>query len=226
MKGITIAIDGPVASGKGTIAPLLAKRLKGFYLQTGAMYRCVALYCLNAQVGWSEEKAVVVQLPNITIAFQGDAVLLNGADVTEEIRREVVGMASSKIAMMPSVREDMLSRQQHIAREKLQQGMPVIAEGRDTGTKLFPETTYKIFLTATPEIRARRRVAQIQAQGRTGAVYTTVLKELLERDEQDQERKTDPLVKDPEKHGYTVIDNSRLTEEETIEKILSLIEEE
>lgn len=225
MKGITIAIDGPVASGKGTIAPMLADRLQGFYLQTGAMYRAVALRCMQKQVDWSNEDVVIRELPGVRVRFVEKAVLLNDVDVTEELRKEMVGMASSKVATMSRVREELVERQQKIAKEMLTQGKAVIAEGRDTGTRLFPEATLKIFLTATPETRARRRVAQLQAQGRSDVIYPKVLDELLERDRQDQERKTDPLVTDPEKHGYTVVDSSDLTEEQTIEKIMSLIKE-
>lgn len=223
-KGITIAIDGPVASGKGTLAPLLAAQLNGFYLQTGAMYRCVALSCMKDQIDWANEQAVVRELPKLSITFTADAVLVNGEDVTAEIRKEMVSMAASKIATMPQVRQEMVTRQQALAAAMLREGKIVIAEGRDTGTRLFPEASLKIFLTAKPEIRARRRVAQLRAMGRE-ANYATVFSELMARDTQDQERKTDPLVTEPEKYGYTVIDDSSLSEEETITTILTMMKE-
>lgn len=225
MKGIIIAIDGPVASGKGTIAPLLAERLQGFYLQTGAMYRCVALRCIQKQADWSNEEVVIRELPGVRVRFEGKEVFLNEVNVTEELRKEMVGMASSKVATMPQVRSELVERQQKIAEEMLTLGKAVIAEGRDTGTRLFPEASVKIFLTATPETRARRRVAQLQAQGRKDVLYTKVLDELLERDKQDQERKTDPLVTEPEKHGYIIVDSSDLTEAQTVEKIVTIMKE-
>jgi len=224
-KGITIAIDGPVASGKGTIAPLLAEKLQGFYLQTGAMYRAVALRCIQKQVDWSNEEEVLRELPGVRVRFEEKKVFLNDVNVTEELRKEMVGMASSKVAMMPRVRAEMIERQQKIAQEMLTLGKAIIAEGRDTATRLFPEASLKIFLTATPETRAHRRLAQLRAQGRKDVLYTKVFDELLKRDTQDQERRTDPLVTEPEKHGYIIVDSSDLTEAQTVEEIVTIMKE-
>jgi cytidylate kinase len=215
-----IAIDGPVGSGKGTIAKLLAAKLSGFHLNTGAMYRCIGLYCLINAIDLNSEESVASILSRIQIKLEQDKVLLNGDDVTQEIKREEVGMAASKVGMYRKVREDLVRRQQEIVRKIIKKGKVVIAEGRDTGTRIIPDAALKIFLTADPETRARRKMMQAQARYHRVRDFASVLHEVMARDAQDMERSTDPLVSNPELHNYFVLDNSQLNEEQTVEAIM------
>lgn len=219
-KGFSIAIDGPVASGKGTIAPLLAKALFGFHLYTGGMYRSVALYCLQNGVDLTNQSEVESVLHAISVRLDDGRIFLNNTDVTEDIKREDVGMGGSTVATYPRVRADLVLRQQKIVKEKIAQGNVVIAEGRDTATKVLPDALLRVFLTARPHVRAERRLRQIQQRGKDVS-YDEVLKDLQMRDQQDSTRATDPLVSDPEKHGYFVLDSSDLTEEETVKAIVN-----
>lgn len=210
-----MAIDGPVASGKGTIAKKLSRDLQGFYLYTGAMYRIVALACLEKNIDLHNEAQVIAELPTIAIRFEGEKVFFNDRDVTERIKEEDAANGSSVVAAYPKVREQMVALQQHIAQEAINQGKLVISEGRDTGTKVFPNADIKIYLTATDEVRAKRRVAQFQEQGKEVS-FTQVLQDLKERDRRDKERITDPLPSNPEELDYFVVDNSEENEEQRI----------
>lgn len=214
-KGFVIAIDGPVASGKGTIAPKLANALNGFYLYTGAMYRCVALACIEKGIDMQHEDNVVVVLPDLEIHFEGERVFLNGRDVTERLKAEDAANGSSVVAVYPKVREELVKRQQQIGDTAIKKGQVVVLEGRDTGTKVFPDAAIKIYLTASDEVRAKRRLAQYISQGREVS-FEQVLQEIRERDKRDKERATDPLPSNPEELGYFVVDNSEVNEEKTI----------
>ena len=218
-KGFVIAIDGPVAAGKGTVSPLLAKNLNGFYLYTGAMYRCLALLCIKRGVDTKDENIVVTILPEFRINVSDNKVFLNGEDVTERIKEEDVAMASSDVAVIKKVREEMVSIQREIANKLIDEGKIVIAEGRDTATRVFPNAKLKIFLTATPEVRTKRRLLQIEERGEK-AEFENVLKDVKLRDEQDSDREIDPLVKDPQAFGYFVLNDSEMSEEETIKTII------
>jgi CMP/dCMP kinase len=218
-KGFVIAIDGPAAAGKGTIAPRLAKKLNGFYLYTGAMYRCLALQAKVLNVDLNDKIGLISLLPYINIEFNDDKVFLNGRDVTSSIKDTDIASSSSKVALIPQVRKDMLRKQQDMAKKAIEEGKIVVAEGRDTGTVVFPDAKLKVFLTATPEVRAKRRLEQLEAQG-AKQTFETTLKEVKERDKRDKERKADPLVSDPKKFGYFVLDNSKLSEKETLEIII------
>lgn len=218
-KGFVIAIDGPVAAGKGTVSPLLAKNLNGFYLYTGAMYRCLALLCIKRGIDTKDENTVVAILPEFRINVSDNKVFLNGEDVTERIKEEDVAMASSDVAVIKKVREEMVSIQREIANKLIDEGKIVIAEGRDTATRVFPNAKLKIFLTATPEVRTKRRLLQIEERGEK-AEFENVLKDVKLRDEQDSDREIDPLVKDPQAFGYFVLNDSEMSEEETIKTII------
>jgi cytidylate kinase len=222
-KGFVIAIDGPVAAGKGTISPLLAKNLNGFYLYTGAMYRCLALLCIKRGIDTKDENAVVNILPEFRINVSDNKVFLNGEDVTQRIKEEDVAMASSKVAVIKKVREEMVSIQRGIANKLIDEGKIVIAEGRDTATRVFPNAKLKIFLTATPEVRAKRRRLQIEERGEK-AEFENVLKDVKLRDEHDSDREIDPLVKTPQAFGYFVLNDSEMSEEETIKTIIKEVE--
>ena len=217
-KKFVIAIDGPVAAGKGTIALQLAHDLNGLYLYTGAMYRCVALFCVEHGVTLTDESAVIALLPEMTVEFEDALVFLNGRDVTERITEQDAANGSSVVAVFPKVREALVSKQQEIAHRAIAQGKIVISEGRDTGTKVFPDALVKIYLTASEETRARRRLAQYTKKGIVGT-FEEVLEEIRERDKRDKERAIDPLPNNPESLGYYIVDDSEITEQETLERI-------
>ena len=214
-EGFAIAIDGPVAAGKGTLASKLAEELHGFYLYTGAMYRCLALECINRGVAIDDEAAVEQVLPFVSIRFEGTKTFLNDVDVTERIQASDAANGASVVSVDPKVREDAVRKQQAIAKKAIRKGEIVVAEGRDTGTRVLPDAKLKIYLTATPEVRAKRRLAQFVNQGRQ-VDYEHVLAEVQERDERDKGRETDPLPSNPEDLGYVILDDSQMSEEETL----------
>lgn len=221
-KGFSIAIDGPVAAGKGTIAPALAKKLDGFYINTGAMYRCVALFCLEENIDIENEQEVSKVLEEISIELKKDKTLLNGKDVSFEITKENVSMASSKVALYQKVREKLVSYQRLIAENAIANGISVVLEGRDTATKVLPNANLKVFLTADPKVRAKRRMEQLLKRNES-LEFEKVLEDVIRRDKQDSQRDIDPLVADPKEYGYFVLDNSNLNEEETINAIIKEI---
>lgn len=221
-KGFSIAIDGPVASGKGTIAQALANKLNGSFINTGAMYRCVALICLNKDVDINDEKLVEELLPNLEINFDDEKVLLNGSDVTERVKEPDIANASAIIATYAGVRSDLVKKQQEIAEKETERGKVVVMEGRDIGTRVLPNADFKIFLTAEPKIRAERRQEQFAQKG-IDKELTEVIEETLERDRLDTGRKVDPLPSDPASLGYFVLDNTKQSEEESINIILEEI---
>jgi cytidylate kinase len=218
-KGFVIAIDGPVASGKGTIAPMLAEKLQGFYLYTGATYRALALHCIQNNIDVHNIAAVFIAAKTITIDLNDHEVLLNGLNVTQAIRDPKVAQVTPIVAAIPEIRALMVAWQQKIAGEKIGAGKVIVIEGRDTATVVFPEAALKVFLTAKPEIRARRRFLQLQASG-DASTYEDVLVSLHKRDKEDTQRAADPLVKDPEKNGYYILDDSDLSEEQTLSAII------
>ncbi len=219
-QGFSIAIDGPVASGKGTLATALAQKLGGFYINTGAMYRSVALLCLERGIDINNESEVIRVLPDINVEFNDSKVLLNGNDITERITRPDTTHGSSIVAVYGSVRADLAKKQQQIAQNAIDKGQVVIAEGRDTGTKVFPNAPIKIFLTARPEIRALRRAVQYQEKGIKKDAHE-VLVDLKIRDERDINRAIDPLPSNPSQLGYFILDNSDQAEEETVDSIMT-----
>ncbi len=215
-KGFVIAIDGPVASGKGSLAAKLAKELNGFYLYTGAMYRSVALLCINKGLDLKNESEVESVLSDLDIELEGDKIFLNGEDVTERLYKADTASGASVVGVYPKVRQDSVRKQQEMGKKAISAGEIVVAEGRDTGTVVFPEAALKIYLTARPEIRARRRMEQFVNQERD---LEDELASLKVRDKRDTEREAGPLVDDPEGKGYVVLDNSDLTEKETLDRV-------
>lgn len=222
--GFVIAIDGPTAAGKGTVAPLLAEKLGGFYLYTGAMYRCVALYCIENGISPKDTDLILLSLKKISIDLFDNRVLLNGQDVTERIQQENTAMVSSTISIIPDVRVEMVKRQQEIAQRYIEKGIVVVAEGRDTATRIFPDARLKVFLTASLQVRAKRRLAQIRKRGNKATTFEEVVRDIDLRDKQDSTRKTDPLVKNPKELGYFVLDSSELSQDQTIAAISSKIQ--
>lgn len=220
-----IAIDGPVAAGKGTIATLLSQKLHGFALNTGAMYRALALYCLENAISLQKPDEVIAACQTIQLDLEEDKTYLNSVDVTEKIKQRTISQNSAKVASIAKVREEMVKRQQEIGMKKIEKDLVVIAEGRDAATKIFPNAQLKIYLTARPEVRARRRFEQMGGENNHTITYQNILDDTIDRDKRDFERKTDPLVKDPEKYGYIILDNSDLTQSQTVDKILQVWQE-
>ncbi len=194
---LQIAIDGPVASGKGEIAGRLARELNALYVYTGAMYRALALACLRAGVPLKNEKQVMSVLDAIVIDFDVPApesafpykVLLNHEDVTQEIQGQDAAQGASDVGTIPAVRQRMVIRQQEMAK-----GHSVVMEGRDIAVRVLPAAHLKIYLTASLEERARRRFAQWQAMGLTKTLEETIADTKM-RDHQDMSREIDPLQK-------------------------------
>ncbi|MBZ4200454.1 MAG: (d)CMP kinase [Methylotenera sp.] len=183
-----IAIDGPSASGKGTVAQRVATKLGFHYLDSGALYRIVALASQQAGIVWTDAEAVAQCAKNLRIRFDEEQVWLNDADVTNDIRSEAMGKGASQVAVHPAVRKVLTSLQQNMRRAP-----GLVADGRDMGTIIFPDAVLKIFLTASTEVRAQRRYQQLLAKQQT-ADYQAILQDLLERDARDKNRASAPLV--------------------------------
>ncbi len=192
-----ITIDGPSGSGKSTTARAVARRLGYLYLDTGAMYRAVALAFLRADAAATPEAAAEL-LPGLRVDVRyedGDMrVFLDREDVTGAIRSQEVGTMASRVSKLAAVREKLVREQRRIAREREQSEGGVVLDGRDTGTVVFPDADLKIYMQADAEVRARRRQAEYAERGRP-VPYEEVYREIVERDRQDRERALAPLRK-------------------------------
>lgn len=215
-KTFNIAIDGPAGAGKSTIARMVAKRLGFIYVDTGAMYRAVALYLLRAGVDLEDEAAVsgAAAGAQITIRHQGGVqqVLLNGEDVSGLIRTQEVSDASSKVSAYPAVRAHLLDLQRRLAAEA-----DVLMDGRDIGTCILPEADTKIFLTASPHVRALRRYKEMVEKGEA-CNLEEIEQTIIERDERDQNRAVAPLKA---AEDAVLLDSSEMTIEQVIQVILN-----
>jgi cytidylate kinase len=204
-----IAIDGPSASGKGTIAKRVAEALGFDYLESGALYRLVGLIALRRDL---EDQADLAQAAEtMDVVFLGDEILLEDQDVSQHIRHEAVGNRASEVARMPAVRQALLKRQRAFRRPP-----GLVADGRDMGTVVFPDAALKIFLTARPEVRAERRYKQLIEKG-ISANLRALSRDLQERDARDANRAVAPLVPAPDSQ---VLDSSALSVEAVVEQIL------
>lgn len=206
-----ITIDGPVASGKGSVSAGVAKVLGFNVLDSGSLYRLTAYAALQQQKPLEDEEQIKQTAVNLKAVFKGGKILLEGEDVTDAIRQEEVGLAASKVAVHPKVRKALFKLQREYA-----QAPGLVADGRDMGSVVFPEATLKIFLTASAEARAKRRYNQLKEKGIHSNIADLV-KDLKERDERDLKRSVAPLVPAP---GAKILDSSDLTLEETISQVL------
>lgn len=207
---ITVAIDGYSSCGKSTIARALAEYAGYTYIDTGAMYRAVALYALENHLG---DEALVAQLPDI--AFDGQHVTLNGRDVEGLIRTLEVGNKASQTAAIPEVRRHLVRAQQAMGEKG-----GVVMDGRDIGTVVFPHAELKLFLTARPEVRAQRRFDELVAKGQN-PVYADVLADVNDRDYRDTHRAESPLR---QAEDAIVVDNSELTREQQMQQIIAIFD--
>ncbi len=206
-----ITIDGPTASGKGTVAHRVAKALGWAVLDSGALYRLTALAALNRGLSPEDEPAVARVAETLDVRFEGPHVYLEGVDVGHDIRREEVGNFASRVAAFPGVRQALLERQRAF---RLAPGL--VADGRDMGTVVFPDAPLKVFLVADVVARAQRRCKQLIEKG-ISANLDDLLRDMRERDARDMGRTTAPLAPAADAH---VLDSSDLTIAETVQAIL------
>ncbi len=215
-KRVVVAIDGPAGAGKSTIARALARRLGCVYIDTGAMYRAVALWALRLGVALDDMHRLEQLAREARIEFVPDhsGIRLNDEDVTESIREPRVADAASKVSAVPGVRRALVEHQRRIgARES------VVMEGRDIGTVVFPDADVKVFLDAAPEIRAQRRLKDLEQQGES-VPLDSVARQIAERDQRDRTRREAPLIQAPD---AVYLDSSALSPDQVEEAILKLV---
>jgi len=208
-----IAIDGPTASGKGTVAQEVANRLGFHYLDSGSLYRLTAVAAQRAGLDLANEPHVASLAGTLDVRFAGDKVWLAGEDITDAIRTELASQNASRVAAHPRVREALLQRQRDF---RLPPGL--VCDGRDMGSVVFPDATIKVFLTASVEARAERRTKQLKQKGMS-AIMADVVKELRIRDERDMNRPVAPLKHYPDTY---LIDTTDISANEAVERIVGL----
>lgn len=223
MKKLTIAIDGHSSCGKSTIAKQLAKKLNYIYIDTGAMYRAVTLFALRNQLienGEVKKNELIEQLPEIDIVFRYNErtkqseVCLNNEIVENEIRSLWVSEHVSPVSTIKEVREKMVSKQQEMGKND-----GVVLDGRDIGTVVFPDADFKLFMTASAEVRAKRRYKELTEKGHSVS-FNKILRNIENRDHIDQNRAESPLMKADD---AIVLDNSNLTPNEQINKVMNML---
>lgn len=217
-----LAIDGPAGAGKSTVARLAAERLGFTYVDTGAMYRAVALACQRAGVSWDDGEAAARVARSSELCFmrhgEGEPALhLDGEDVSREIRRPEMGEGASRVSVHPGVRERLVELQRALGR-----GGGVVMEGRDIQTHVFPDAEVKVFLTASAEERARRRVEQLTLKGLPCPPIEEVLEGIRVRDARDAGREAAPLAAAPD---ATLVDTDGLSIEQVVDRLVALARE-
>lgn len=220
-KFFSIAIDGPCGAGKSSVASLVAKKLDCVHLDTGAMYRAVGLYMLSSGVPLDDADAIAahVREADVTVRYENGAqrTLLNGEDVTQELRLPDVSVAASCVAKVFAVRERMVEMQRNIAK-----GISLLMDGRDIGTCVLTDATLKVYLTASAEERARRRYEQTKAEngGIAPQTFDEIMRDLIERDRNDTTREISPLRKADD---AVEVDSTHMTENEVVDEIVRLL---
>ncbi len=215
---LKIAIDGPSGAGKSSVAKAVAKELSIVYVDTGALYRTIGLFMMEKGISTTDKESVVAILPEISIELKyvdgKQVILLNGKEVGDNIRTPEIAMAASNVSAIPEVRAFLLDTQRDIAKKN-----SVIMDGRDIGTVILPDAEVKIFLTASAEARAKRRYDELFAKGQD-VNYDEIYRGMIERDKNDSTRAVAPCVPAPD---AVFLDNSKLTPEETVKKVIKII---
>lgn len=206
-----ITIDGPSASGKGTVAARVAAKLGWHYLDSGALYRLTALYAHRLNISWTNEAAVAALAAALPAHFDGEHIWLDGQEASIDIRSEEISMGASTVAALPTVRTALLQRQRDFLTPP-----GLVTDGRDMGSVVFPNAALKIFLTADAQIRAKRRAKQLGISYQ-GIEFERILSDIRVRDETDTRRNTAPLR---QQSDALLLDTSTLTIEESVKKVL------
>lgn len=218
----SIAIDGPAGAGKSSIAKALSKRLGYIYIDTGAMYRAVALFFVENNVSDGTDSRIesLLEKLEISIKYEDGAqkVILNGEDVTGKLRLEEIGKLASKFSAIGSVREKLVALQRKLAQKE-----NVVMDGRDIGTVVLPNADLKIYLSASSKVRAKRRYLELLEKGHTDLDINEIEDEIIKRDEADMNREISPLKQADDAY---YLDSSDMTLEEVVSKILSMVKEE
>ena len=217
--GCNIAIDGPAGAGKSTIAKRVAKELSFIYVDTGAMYRAVALYLLRNEIDGTDAEAVAdnCQSAEVSIRYENgeQVVILNGENVNQYIRTEEVGNMASKTSANPAVRAHLLNLQRNLAAKN-----DVVMDGRDIGTVVLPDAQVKIYLTASSKTRAQRRYDELTAKG-VSCNFDEIEKDIIDRDYRDMHRETSPLK---QAEDAVLVDSSEMTIDQVVDAIRSIYE--
>ena len=218
----SIAIDGPAGAGKSSIAKALSKRLGYIYIDTGAMYRAVALFFVENNVSDGTDSRIESLLDKLEISIKyedgAQKVILNGEDVTDKLRLEEIGKLASKFSAIGSVREKLVALQRKLAQKE-----NVVMDGRDIGTVVLPNADLKIYLSASSKVRAKRRYLELLEKGQTDLDINEIEDEIIKRDEADMNREISPLKQADDAY---YLDSSDMTLEEVVSKILSMVKEE
>jgi len=207
-----IAIDGPSASGKGTVAQIVAQKLGYHYLDSGALYRIVALAGLKQGIGWNDQTALAEMASGLDIRFENGEIFLNNENVSADVRTEQMSRGASEVAVHPEVRRALVDLQR-----SFRKAPGLVADGRDMGSVIFPDAETKIFLTASAEVRAERRYKQLMEKG-NHANLADILRDLQLRDARDRERKVAPLQQCKD---AALLDTDHLTIEQAVSSVLN-----
>jgi len=214
---ISIAIDGPAGAGKSTIAKIIGNKLNIMYINTGSMYRAVTLMALKNNIEPYDIESLKALINSMNISFNGNNIIVNGKDLEEDIRMPIINNNVSKYAAVEEVRELLVSMQQNISKK-----YNVVMDGRDIGTVVLKDAPYKFFITASAEVRAKRRLKELKEKG-ININFRDVLKEIKERDYIDSNRKVNPLKQSKD---AILIDTSNFTIEEVVDKICTIIKKD
>ncbi len=217
MLDISIAIDGPAGAGKSTIAKIIGNKLNIMYINTGSMYRAVTLMALKNNIEPYDIESLKALINSMNISFNGNNIIVNGKDLEEDIRMPIINNNVSKYAAVEEVRELLVSMQQNISKK-----YNVVMDGRDIGTVVLKDAPYKFFITASAEVRAKRRLKELKEKG-ININFRDVLKEIKERDYIDSNRKVNPLKQSKD---AILIDTSNFTIEEVVDKICTIIKKD